>query len=260
MDKIISYAKRYSISDDGKVKSYAKCKTGKYLKPSKSGKDKRGYLFVDIALDIGIYRQCQIHRLVAEAFIPNPDNKPCVNHKDGNKLNNNVSNLEWVTYKENTQHALNNNLLNPPIGERSGSCKISEVTAKNIVSDIISGKTNKEISEIYGLSNRHISSIRTKSVWKHLWPNGYNNSIVSAGNGRFKSNIPENTRMDILKDIYYNNMKNIDIAKKYNLPNSATVSKIKHPDRWKDVKTKLGIMPNDYRKGSVGGDTHTRTE
>lgn len=58
-----------------------------------------------------------IHRLVAIGFLPNPDNKRCVNHKDGNKANNRVENLEWCTYSENTIHALENRLKIPERGE-----------------------------------------------------------------------------------------------------------------------------------------------
>jgi hypothetical protein len=73
----------------------------KVLKPSLS---KSGYLLVNFSVD-NIQSNQNVHRLVARAFIPNESNKPQVNHKDGNKLNNHVDNLEWVTASENAKHA-----------------------------------------------------------------------------------------------------------------------------------------------------------
>lgn len=65
---------------------------------------KKGYLRVDLYDEYGKHKHFKVHRLVAEAFIPNPDGKPQVNHKDGNKHNNSVTNLEWVTDAENKEH------------------------------------------------------------------------------------------------------------------------------------------------------------
>jgi len=66
------------------------------------------------------YGDCsKAHRLVAEAFVPNPENKTEVNHIDGNKLNNNADNLEWVTHLENMQHAVKTGLHRLPSGEKS---------------------------------------------------------------------------------------------------------------------------------------------
>ena len=68
---------------------------------------KKGYLRVDLYDADGRRKHKKVHRLVANAFIPNPDGKPQVNHKDGNKKNNSVTNLEWVTDKENKDHRKN---------------------------------------------------------------------------------------------------------------------------------------------------------
>ena len=78
----------------------------KELKPSLNG---RGYLHVKIRYN-GKRHTLVVHRLVAKAFLPNPANKPQVNHIDGNKLNNRLDNLEFATAKENIQHAWDNNL------------------------------------------------------------------------------------------------------------------------------------------------------
>lgn len=99
---IEGYEGLYKISNLGKVKSLNYHMTGKerILKP---GKDNHGYLFV-ILYKEGKHKTCTVHRLVAEAFIPNPDKLPCVNHKDENPLNNNLNNLEWCTHKYNINY------------------------------------------------------------------------------------------------------------------------------------------------------------
>ena len=73
----------------------------------------KGYLYAMIRLANGKQKNCRVHRLVAEHFIPNPDNLPCINHIDGDKHNNHVSNLEWCTYQANMQHAVRTGLTHP---------------------------------------------------------------------------------------------------------------------------------------------------
>lgn len=100
----------YKISSDGVVISvFANSPHGKFVRKNqfalKHNISNTGYASVAL-YNNGFVKRLSIHRLVAEAFIPNPQNKPEVNHKDGNKINNKKQNLEWVTKSENAQHSV----------------------------------------------------------------------------------------------------------------------------------------------------------
>lgn len=104
MKKYIKNYENYVIYDNGDVVNE---QANRFLR----GRIKlNGYKVYTLSKN-NIKQDFYAHRLVAEYFIPNPDNLPVVNHKDGNKLNNDVSNLEWVSYSQNTEHAHQNNLI-----------------------------------------------------------------------------------------------------------------------------------------------------
>lgn len=105
--EVVGYESLYMVSSDGRIKACEKpdqrgyIRKEKYLKPCKSG-SKNHYQALQVRLyKDGTGKMFRIHRLVAEAFIPNPDNLPCINHKDENPFNNKVENLEWCTHAYN---------------------------------------------------------------------------------------------------------------------------------------------------------------
>ena len=135
----------YQVSTYGRVKSF---KRGgiKILKPDVN---RKGYLFVALYKN-GKRTFFKIHRLVALAFVPNPENKPQVNHIDGNKLNNFVGNLEWVTNSQNQQHAFD-----------IGLCKsrINKAQAEYIRANP-DNLTTTELGKMFGVNSAQISRIQ----------------------------------------------------------------------------------------------------
>ena len=109
---IKGYDGLYEVSNYGSIRSVDRITcNGKKLKSKVfSTKAKENYITCRLSKN-GKVKSFRIHVLVAETFIPNPENKPCVNHIDGNKQNNRVENLEWVSYSENMKHAYKKGLV-----------------------------------------------------------------------------------------------------------------------------------------------------
>ena len=138
---------KYSITEEGVVHNI---RTKAIVKPRIS---KIGYYV------LSLYKQSNtnnydvyLHRLLAETFIPNPDNKPTVNHIDGNKLNNHLSNLEWATYSENIKHAYKHNL------NHSNKVDLADTTLQErLWNDYIKHVSLTELTEKYKCSLTSIS-------------------------------------------------------------------------------------------------------
>jgi hypothetical protein len=164
---VVGWEGKYQISSFGGVRSLVNQKT-KLPVPKATSLDINGYPVVPL------YNKCKlklrkVHRLVAEAFIPNNQNKPFVNHKDGIKTNSKLSNLEWVTAKENSHHAHENNLVNPARGEASGIAIWTDAEVIAIKTDINLGLNNFELFSKYPkLNTKHLYLFRKNKTWKHL--------------------------------------------------------------------------------------------
>lgn len=124
---IVGFENLYQISNKGRVFNL---KVFRQSKLSNRGGYMRTVLFKN-----GKRKNCSVHRLVAEAFIPNPLNKPEINHINGNKNDNNVINLEWVTGKENINHAWNNGLIVPIKMTYEHKCKLKDANSIKVIDE-----------------------------------------------------------------------------------------------------------------------------
>lgn len=159
---IPNYENHYQVSNTGKIRSIKKDKP----LIMKSRKNNSGYLLIGIFKN-GMREVLLLHRLIAMTFLKNPYFKKTVNHKDGNKLNNNLSNLEWNTLKENIQHASKNGMMkgNRTPGSTRPYTKLNWQNVKEI-RDLISIYNCRQIAELYGVSKSNIEFIINKHTWK----------------------------------------------------------------------------------------------
>lgn len=150
---------QYEVSNTGKVRSLNYKRTGK-VKELRPAPDPKGYMKTMLPYG-GRWKTVKIHRLVACAFIPNPNGLPQVNHKDGNKANNAVNNLEWITNYENAHHALKNGLFANSI---NAVRKTNEARKKAVVATDAQGNQTvfssiNEASRAVSVSRRYVQAV-----------------------------------------------------------------------------------------------------
>ena len=161
MKDVCGYEGLYKVDENGNVFSVRNNKLLKRMMfPS-------GYEYVHLCNGKGKTKLFRVHRLVAETFIPNPNNLPEVNHKDGDKLNNNVKNLEWCTNLENMRHSVETGLRNIK-GENNPSAKLTVKDVINIRKEYI--PKSKEFGTValarkYGVTNVMIGKIIRNECW-----------------------------------------------------------------------------------------------
>ena len=172
---IAGYEGFYQISSLGRVKSLARVITksnGVKLNVKetirKQSKCPKGYLFISLNGE-NKRKMHKVHRLVAETFIPNPDNKPQVNHIDGNKRNNKVENLEWVTNSENQIHALDKGLVKRNINSHR-SKRVRQYTRDGMF--IKEFPSVAQVERELGFKNRHVATAcrgEEKTAYGYVW-------------------------------------------------------------------------------------------
>jgi hypothetical protein len=176
---IKEYEKSYEVSSLGNIRSVercVRCNNGLNVLPSRirlpfKAKSLR---YKDFYFRIGLrknnkYKNFLVHRLVAEAFIQNIDNKPQVNHKNGIKTDNRVENLEWCTPKENTIHAFENKLNHAIKGSKNHFSKLNEFQVRRIrLIREITGLSINKLGKMFNITKDAIWRILQRKTWKHI--------------------------------------------------------------------------------------------
>jgi len=154
----------YSVFESGKVYSH---KSAKYLKWSFQNK---GYPYVSLCHQ-GKAKHFLVHRLVALSYLPNPNGLPTVNHKNGDRRDPSLINLEWVTNKENHLHSFRE------LGRLSGQCRLTPSQAKEIDRLLTMGLSDSDIAAQFGVGRKAINKIKLGLRWSRVTGRTYNREI-----------------------------------------------------------------------------------
>lgn len=128
------------------------------------------YPRVSLQVAKGRSRSFYVHRLVAAAFIPNPDKKPAVNHINSDISDARAANLEWCTHRENTIHSYLAGRSRPPVksGVNQRSAKLSDDAIRQVRKMSAEGASNAQVAKIFGINRSEVSRIRNRRLWKHV--------------------------------------------------------------------------------------------
>jgi len=159
---------KYQVSNNGRVRSYGGKHKPTEPKLLKVSNGRSGYPTVALYYDKA--RHFSVHRLVAEAFLCNPHNWPMVNHKNGNKSDNRVENLEWCTNALNMQHAYRTGIVIAPKkpGEKNPFSKLSDETVLRIRELHAAGSKQCDLAKEFGVHFVTINKIVLRKTWRHL--------------------------------------------------------------------------------------------
>jgi hypothetical protein len=161
-----NFAEHYEVSSAGRVRRVTRCK-GRKEPHMLKGQDLRGYVLITLTIPKA-RTQIMLHRLVAAAFLgPLPPGLQ-VNHKDGNKANNAVDNLEYVTHAENIRHRDANGLNHPPKGEENGAAKLTSADVTAIRTAAANGASHSSLAATYGVSKELIHQVVRRKIWRHV--------------------------------------------------------------------------------------------
>jgi hypothetical protein len=167
--KLFDYPDYYA-SADGSIYSSRFNKITNYncaLRKLKPAIWKGGYLLVRLYVGDKILKR-HVHTIIAKEFIPNPDNLASVNHKDGNKTNNCVENLEWMSVSDNVKHSITS-LGHTRIGSRNGNALLDEAAIISIRKMYDTGQyTQSELASQFNVSRSAIANITRNVLWTHV--------------------------------------------------------------------------------------------